>query len=99
MLKQVLSEIENSTEPISLTRLSRKLNIEPGALEGMLAHWVRKGKLRDDDAEEASTCQPGGVGSCGSTCTGTETCSFVARMPKSYSLHVKAKDTESDDLK
>jgi len=94
MLNQVLTEITNADEPISLTVLSHKLGIEPGALEGMLAYWVRKGKLRDDDAEDASACHTGSVGSCGSTCTGTETCSFVARMPKSYSLPVKRKDDE-----
>jgi len=86
MLNQVLQEIANAKEPLSLTLLSGRLNIERSALDGMLAHWVRKGKLRDDDAEEASACNTGGVGSCGSTCTGADTCSFVAKMPKSYSM-------------
>jgi len=94
MLNQVLQEIANAKEPLSLTVLSNKLAIERGALEGMLAHWVRKGKLRDDDAEEASACNTGGVGSCGSTCTGTNPCSFVAKMPKTYSLPVNTKNNE-----
>jgi len=99
MLNQVLQAITHAREPISLTALSYKLGIEPGALEGMLAHWVRKGKLRDDDAEAASACQPGGAGSCGSTCTGIATCSFVAKMPRSYSLPARAKDAAPHDLK
>jgi hypothetical protein len=86
MLNQVLQEIANAKEPLSLTLLSGRLNIERSALDGMLAHWVRKGKLRDDDAEEASACNTGGVSSCGSTCTGADTCPFVAKMPKSYSM-------------
>ena len=86
MLNQVLQEIANAKEPLSLTALGNKLDIERGALEGMLAHWVRKGKLRDDDAEETSVCHTGGVGSCGSTCAGADACPFVAKMPKTYSL-------------
>ncbi len=86
MLTQVLHEIITAREPLSLTRLSAKLGVEPSALEGMLAFWVRKGRLRDDDAEEALTCQTGSAGGCGHTCTGPETCAFVAKTPKRYSL-------------
>ncbi|NWF64452.1 MAG: hypothetical protein HXY38_09120 [Chloroflexi bacterium] len=86
MLNLVLKEIAGANEPISLTVLSNKLAIEQSALEGMLAHWVRKGKLRDDDAEESSACGTGGTGGCGCACTGTDACAFVAKMPKTYSL-------------
>lgn len=88
MLTRVLQEIANAKEPISLTALCNKLGVERGALEGMLAHLARKGKLRDDDAEHAATCNTGGVASCscGSTCTGANTCSCAAKMPKSYSM-------------
>lgn len=92
MLNQVLQEIANAKEPLSLTALSNKLAIEPSALDGMLAHWVRKGKLRDDDAEETSACHTDGAGSCGSTCTSPAHCPFVAKIPKTYSIPVKTRD-------
>ena len=83
MLNQVLQEITNANEPLSLTALSSRLGIERGALEGMLTYWVRKGRLKDDDVQNES----GQVaGSCGGNCSGASACSFVARMPKSYSV-------------
>ncbi|MFZ5910267.1 MAG: FeoC-like transcriptional regulator [Chloroflexota bacterium] len=91
MLTQVLNEITHAREPITLTVLSRKLGIEPGALEGMLAHWVRKGRLKEDDIYPEAAHS---AGSCGPSCGGAETCSFVAKMPRSYSLPVKVNDDE-----
>jgi len=90
MLSLVLQEIAQSNYPVSLADLSRKLEIERGALEGMLAYWVRKGRLRDADGPVESGCGSNGANSisgvCGSTCTGVTNCAFVARMPKMYSL-------------
>ena len=50
MLKQVLREIETAQGPITVRALSRKLGVEPNALEGMIQFWVRKGRIQDDDA-------------------------------------------------
>lgn len=47
MLYQVLEAIERANGPVSLDELSQRLQIEPGALEGMIAFWVRKGRLKD----------------------------------------------------
>jgi hypothetical protein len=49
-------------------------------------HRIALVKPAEGEAEEDSTCNTGGMGSCGSTCTGADTCSFVAKMPKRYSL-------------
>ncbi|NMC80221.1 MAG: hypothetical protein GYA59_12730 [Chloroflexi bacterium] len=91
MLHQVLREIEHSQEPIALSALSRKLGIERSALDGMLAYWVRKGRLRDDDGTPipaGSTCASG---NCGSSCSGSDSCAFLAKMPKTYSLRLGEK--------
>ncbi len=84
MLNQILQEITQAGEPLSLTVLSSRLGIERGALEGMLDYWVRKGRLKDDDAHSDTTDGQGGR--CGPTCGSAGSCSFVAKMPKSYSL-------------
>jgi hypothetical protein len=92
MLNQVLQEITNAQEPLSLTVLSSRLGIERGALEGMLTYWVRKGRLKDDDVHgEAGQV----AGACGGTCSGASACSFVARMPRSYSVSVNKNDVSS----
>jgi len=85
MLYQVLQEIEEATGPILVTDLGRKLDIDPAALLGMIEFWVRKGRLRDDDAvlEEGIVCAGGG---CGDHCSGLAECTFVAKMPKTYSV-------------
>ena len=86
MLSQVLREIKKSGSTISLDDLSRRLGIEASALEGMLDYCVRKGILRDNDGDaghDGCHCDCGG---CGSGCEGYEGCSFIAKMPKMYTL-------------
>ncbi|MCP4428693.1 MAG: hypothetical protein GY803_29760 [Chloroflexi bacterium] len=87
MLHQVLHEISQVNGPVMLTDLSRKLDIAPSALQGMIDFWVRKGRLKDDDAETkaAMTCGSG----CGSACMGMSSCSFIAKMPKTYSVPLR----------
>ena len=86
MLNQVLQEIENARGPITIHELSKKLAIDPNALEGMLQFWVRKGRIQND--EEADSCN-GVKGSCGISCSGMANCTFIAKMPKTYSIPVK----------
>lgn len=85
MLHQVLREIEKAKGPVSLSDLSRRMGIEQSALEGMIAFWVRKGRLKVEDQQspEAATCT---VTGCGPSCGETVICPFVAQMPKAYSL-------------
>ena len=84
MLYQVLEEIEQAHGPVLVKDLSKKLNLDPGVLVGMIQFWVRKGRLRDDAAvAEGIACAGGG---CGDSCAGIAECTFVAKMPKTYSI-------------
>ena len=84
MLHRVLQEIRQTSGPVTLTQLGRKLDIDPEALQGIITFWVRKGRLKDDDAEmeTAVTC----ASSCGSSCAGMSACDFVAKMPQTWSV-------------
>jgi len=82
MLRQVLHEIESANAPITLQTLGRRLAIEPSALQGMIDFWVRKGRLRDDDAVDNCATS----GGCGTSCGGATGCAFVVETPRSYSL-------------
>lgn len=66
MLDAILKEIENSRGPLTVKGLSRKLDIEESAMEGMLEFLQRKGRL--------NLQRPGGSESCVGTCAG---CSFL----------------------
>lgn len=47
-LRRVMQELESTQEPIALADLCRRLDVEPGALEGMIQFLVRKGRLEGD---------------------------------------------------
>lgn len=83
MLNQVLREIETAQGPITVHELSRKLEVEPNALEGMIQFWVRKGRIQNDDAPKTYN---GETGDCSTSCCGTADCAFIAKMPKTYSI-------------
>ncbi len=86
MLLRVLQAVQAAGGPITLTELSRDLGIAPGPLEGMLAHWARRGRLVVDGEGAAHSCSGSGAatGGCGG-CAGVDGCPFVARLPRSYS--------------
>ncbi len=75
MLQQVLQALETTSGPVSLDELSRRLGIERSALEGMIAFWVRKGRL------QASAGGPCGRG-CGHCGPRAEGCVFNAGGPR-----------------
>lgn len=79
MLRQVLQTVEAAGGPITLSELSRRLDIDPGALTGMLEHWAQRGRLTVDGGL-AAACATGGCGSC----SGAAACPFVARLPRSF---------------
>jgi len=64
-----------------LADLSRKLDVEPSALEGMLGFWVRKGRLQSSSHGGCSTSAV-----CGGSCGGAQVCPFVIQMPHTFSL-------------
>ncbi len=85
MLNQILTEIQQASGPITINELSRRMGIDSSALQGMIDFWVRKGRLRDDDAlvEDEAACD---TDACGDNCFGLSACPFTAKMPRSYSI-------------
>ena len=75
VLRQVLQMFERADAPLSVRQMARELDMTPAMLEGMLAYWVRKGKLR--------RVQPGQA--CG-TCGKAARCPLVAHLPPAYEL-------------
>ncbi|GAB4477992.1 MAG: hypothetical protein Kow00124_21870 [Anaerolineae bacterium] len=61
LLRRVLTALEEAQGPVSLAALSRQLEVEPSALEGMIDFWVRKGRLR---LTGATVCSSAGCGAC-----------------------------------
>ena len=45
MLRELLRLVETAEGPISLSDLARQLGVDAAVLDGMLQHWVRKGRL------------------------------------------------------
>ena len=68
MLRRVLEKIRTSKEPVNLSELSRELDIDRSALDGMLLQLVRLGKLREIPSEKSDCSHCGG---CTSSCTPT----------------------------
>ena len=58
MLSEILKAFEESNGPMDLNELSRRLDTERSALEGMLGLLVRQGKLREikPGSEECHHC-------------------------------------------
>ena len=85
MLWQVLHEVEAASAPLDLNELSRRLNVERSALDGMIQFWVRKGRLVDDSASAGRAtvaCANHGCGGCASG----QGCPFTMTMPRTISL-------------
>ena len=83
MLNQILREIKTAKGPITVPELSRKMGVEPDALEGMIRFLVRKNILQDDDT--VKNCNTD-YGACTSSNCETSSCVFIAKMPKTYSI-------------
>ena len=83
-MNKVLREIENAKGALDLGELNRRLGIDRSALEGMIQFWVRKGRLVDEQGAGMAAAHT--AGSCGAACSGYDSCAFVAKMPRTYSL-------------
>jgi hypothetical protein len=86
MLRKLLQAIETADGPVHVAALSRQLNLDHSALEGMIDYWVRKGRLQVRDRSD-TVCIPSS-GHCGGGCSGAAACPFIARMPKSYRINI-----------
>jgi hypothetical protein len=74
-LRQVLTVFETADSPLSLPQIARELDVTPERLEGMIQHWVRRGKIR----------QSGSLTDCG-TCGQQGGCPFVMALPRSFEI-------------
>ena len=74
-LRQVLHAFEATAQPLSLSQMAQQLDLPPSMLEGMIAYWVRKGKIRE----------VGGAAPCGS-CSKSSGCHYMPEIPRSYEL-------------
>jgi hypothetical protein len=74
-LRQVLTMFETAVAPLSLQQMAHELGVSLEQLEGMIQHWVRKGKIRES----------GSVTECGS-CGSKDGCAFVMEMPRTFEL-------------
>ncbi len=93
MLHAILHELQIAPGPVTMQQLSRKLGVQPGALEGMIQFWVQKGRLAIDDgmngATEINVC---GGKTCLRACPGPAQCPLVSDPLTSYTLQRKSKD-------
>lgn len=88
-LRQVLEAFKDTPHPLSLRQLSLQLNIDQALLEDMIGYWVRKGKLRDINAETGCNSS-----SCGGCTIVDERCPFIVEIPKRYALVTDTEPTK-----
>ncbi|MCB2209812.1 FeoC-like transcriptional regulator [bacterium] len=92
MLKEILAEFDREDAPLDLNELSRRLNIQSSALEGMITTLVRQGKLQSDAAADpeqgAVSCSSGQCAGC----SAASQCPFISKIPRTYE---RVRTTES----
>lgn len=74
-LRECLTLFEQAEGALTVAEMARRLAVSPAQVEGMLEHWVRKGRLRP--STQLTNC-----GSCGHQ----NGCPYVLEMPRSYEL-------------
>lgn len=80
MLNQVLREMQSVQGTVQLNELAARLNVDSSALEGMIAFWVSKGRLKPVSADDTAGC----ASPCAGSCPGAAQCPFVAKMPRMW---------------
>jgi hypothetical protein len=83
-LYEVLDAVRQADHPVSVEHLARKLNIDPGALQAMLAFWVTKGRLRMIGPADGTLCSVTGCHTCSSA--GPLSCPMIVHEPVRYAL-------------
>ncbi len=86
MLWKILHEVEAAQGPLDLNELSRRLDIERSALDGMIQFWVRKGRLIDDAVVAGQATTVCASYACGRGCPGPQHCSFAPKTPRTITL-------------
>ena len=84
MLSAIVNEMKNSSGPVTLRYISRKLNLDESAVDGMIETLIRKGIVRDHTQymQELQTC--GEVSYC-KGCS-EKSCPIGGNMPRTFSL-------------
>jgi hypothetical protein len=67
MLRQIMDEFYNSDGALAVGELSKRLGVEPSAIEGMLDTLVRLGKLTV--LSNGGACGCGGCRGCSGCCS------------------------------
>ncbi len=74
-LSQLLTIFKGSQQPLTISMLAEKLESTPAAIEGMLDHWLRKGKLHLTSGHQE----------CGA-CSKNGDCAYLIDLPRTYEL-------------
>ncbi|MCE1254001.1 MAG: FeoC-like transcriptional regulator [Anaerolineae bacterium] len=84
MLTAIVNEMRNSSGPVTLRYISRKLSLDESAVEGMIETLIHKGIVRDHARylQELQTC--GDVSFCNG-CS-QKNCPVSGNMPRTFSL-------------
>jgi hypothetical protein len=83
-LRRVLDEIQSARGPVSLAELSRRLDIEQSALEGMIEFWIQKGRLHADlFLSTPASCTSD---RCDASCPQAGGCNLMTNSPRTISL-------------
>ena len=69
MLQRIINEINNSNGVINKKELTRKLDIDPTTLEGMLVFLHNSGRIRIENVQET-------LGGCVDSCANCQTGCF-----------------------
>lgn len=77
---------------MNLTDLADKLDLEQSALEGMIAFWVRKGRLKENESGSETLEARCKVSTCARSCPGPRDCHFALKIPRTYSLTLLEED-------
>jgi hypothetical protein len=77
LLRRVLEAFEEAETTVRLDALSRELRMDPGTLDSMLQHWMRRGLIREVQNVNSAPC-----GGCGVR----SECPFVMPLPRRYQL-------------
>jgi hypothetical protein len=82
MFAKILAEFDRVNTPLSVEGLSRRLNIQKSALEGMLQTLVRYGKIKlsDTAGDQKDSCGSLICAGCGAA----SRCPFAGKIPVTY---------------
>jgi hypothetical protein len=84
VLERILRELDQTSGPVCLNDLSRKLGVELDALEGMVSFLERRGRLKRVSGVTSTVCstlsaEMANSASCATQCPGVQRCPVLAK--------------------